>query len=86
MNLIVVSKSHRTWNFRLGPVLVGLVMFVSVSIAVSFFWLGSRYGSVQTVNHVSESYARAGDLWSQELLEQRSMITEARKEAQKHLD
>lgn len=86
MNLIIITKSRRTFNIRLGPALLGLGIFVSVLAAVSFFWLGDRYGSVQTANNVSESYARAGDLWSQELLEQRKMIELIRADAQKHLD
>jgi len=86
MNLIIVTKSRRTFNIRLGPVLLSLTMLISVLVAVSFFWLGDRYGSVQTANNVSESYARAGDLWSQELFEQQKMIEFARDDAQKHLD
>ncbi|MCG8324464.1 MAG: M23 family metallopeptidase [Thiotrichales bacterium] len=86
MNLILVNKSHKTWNIRLGPVLLGLSFIVFTGAAFSFFWLGSQYGSVQAVNHVSDRYAMAEDLWSQELNEQRKLIETAQDDAQKHLD
>jgi len=66
--------------------MVAMALVISVVMAASFFYLGTRYGSEQTVHDVSATYARAGDVWTQELLQQKQLIAESRDEAQKHLD
>lgn len=86
MNLIIVTKSRKTWNVRVRPVFFGFFMLISFVGAASFFWLGTHYGSDRTVDHVSHSYEQASDIWSQEMIEQRQMIVQAQSDAQKHLD
>ncbi len=86
MNLIFVSKSHKTRNLRLGPGLACLSVMLATLLAAAFFWLGSRYGTEQLVSNVNAGYVQVGNVWNQELLEQRQIIESTRQQAQKHLD
>ncbi len=86
MNLILITKSRKTLNLRVSPVLIGCLFLLLTVSSATFFWIGTEYGSEVTVDTVSESYARAGDLWSQQIREQQQLIEKSRDEAQIHLD
>ena len=87
MQLLILSKqSKKVLNFTFGPVLGVITVLIVVLGGMALFLGGVMYSKNITHGSIRTLYSQNSPFWDKEIEVQRSIIEEARQNAEKNLD
>ena len=87
MELILLEGDRKRLDLRCNSWLFILIAATVLgSVLALAYYLGEQSGLSETQNRMSQFHDDAGSLWESELALQRAMVSEARTDAEKHLD
>ena len=87
MEFILISNNQKRFDVRCHP-----FIFIATSLSIVFcilatvYYYGTQHGMDKSTQKMSDYHALAGNIWENEIEEQKKLVTEARTDAEKHLD
>lgn len=86
MQLLLISRDHRSFSLKLKPVMLLVILFLFACTLYYSFMLGFNYSSQQSSQDVEEVYAQIGQQYDEQYIVQKEQIQAVQSDAEKHLD